>query len=423
MSAPGQHAAATDAGRKRRRNEDAYVVQPPVFAVADGMGGAQAGQLASRLAASAVEEAQGERAGAAGEERVAALVQDANRRVYERSSADESVSGMGTTMTAALVADDRVYVGHVGDSRAYRLRGGRLEQLTEDHSLVGELMRSGKLSPEEAETHPQRSVITRALGTDPDVDVDTFSVDAAPGDVFVLCSDGLTTMVDADTIRSLVEGNRSDLERAAKSLVDAANRAGGEDNITVVVFDIVDARPADESTQTLPAAAPALPAIDDEDTLSGLEHVPAIDDTMLLEAGDWGANGHQTATAPAPPAPAPERAPAPAVPRTRRGRRRVSRLALLLGSLAVVLAAAAAALWGLSRSYFVGATHDGHVAVYQGFPWNLTSGVHLYRARYVSPLLVAQLSQPERLRLFDHDLESYDDALRTVHGYEAQGVP
>src|SRR5581483_1499573 len=116
-----------------------------------------------------------------------------------------------------------------------------------------------------------------------------------------------------------------------------------------------------------------------------LEHVPAIDDTMLLEAGDWGANGHQTATAPAPPAPAPERAPAPAVPRTRRGRRRVSRLALLLGSLAVVLAAAAAALWGLSRSYFVGATHDGHVAVYQGFPWNLTSGVHLYRARYVSP--------------------------------------
>src|SRR5581483_500093 len=263
------------------------------------------------------------------------------------SSADESVSGMGTTMTAALVADDRVWIGHVGDSRAYRLRGGRLEQLTEDHSLVGELMRSGKLSPEEAETHPQRSVITRALGTDPDVDVDTFSVDAAPGDVFVLCSDGLTTMVDADTIRSLVEGNRSDLERAAKSLVDAANRAGGEDNITVVVFDIVDARPADESTQTLPAAAPALPAIDDEDTLSGLEHVPAIDDTMLLEAGDWGANGHQTATAPAPPAPAPERAPAPAVPRTRRGRRRVSRLALLLGSLAVVLAAAAAALWGL----------------------------------------------------------------------------
>src|SRR6266545_3809540 len=180
----------TDPGRKRRRNEDAYVVEPPLFAVADGMGGAQAGEVASRLAAAALKER-----GATtltGSERIVALIQEANRRVYDRSNEDPSASGMGTTITVALVGDGQVAFGHVGDSRAYLIRDGSMEQLTEDHSLVAELMRSGKLSPEEAETHPQRSVITRALGTDPDVDVDTFSVETKPGDLFLLCSDGLT---------------------------------------------------------------------------------------------------------------------------------------------------------------------------------------------------------------------------------------
>ena len=239
----------TDTGRKRRRNEDAYVVEPPLFAIADGMGGAQAGELASSLAAGAVRE--DEAAAGSGERRVAELIQEANRRVYERSSQDAAASGMGTTMTVAFVGDANVAFGHVGDSRAYLIRDGKLEQLTEDHSLVAELVRSGKLSPEEAETHPQRSVITRALGTDPDVDVDTFSIETAPGDLFMLCSDGLTSMVEDDVILQTIEKNRDNLQTAAKALIRAANKGGGEDNITVVFFEIGEdvGEPLEETAQ------------------------------------------------------------------------------------------------------------------------------------------------------------------------------
>jgi protein phosphatase len=182
---------------------------------------------------------------------------------------------MGTTMTVALVEDGHVVIGHVGDSRAYLFRDGSLEQLTDDHSLVNELMKSGKLSPEEAETHPQRSVITRALGTDPDVDVDTFTIDVREGDLFLLCSDGLTSMIGDSAILEIVERHRQDLDRAARALVQEANRGGGEDNITVVAFEIA-AGGADDVEQTM-----KMPAPDDEDTLSGLEGVPAVD-TMVV---------------------------------------------------------------------------------------------------------------------------------------------
>ena len=237
MSVAG-YAGATDTGRKRRRNEDAYVISPPLFAVADGMGGAQAGEIASKLAATVLEDT--DSGSLSGRERLNALFQEANKRVYDRSTADPAASGMGTTMTVALIEGNEVTIGHVGDSRAYLVRDGRLEQLTEDHSLVNELMKSGRLSPEEAETHPQRSVITRALGTDPDVAVDAFTIKAQEGDVFLLCSDGLTAMVDDAEILGVVEQNRDDLDRATKSLVSAANRGGGEDNITVVAFTIAD---------------------------------------------------------------------------------------------------------------------------------------------------------------------------------------
>jgi protein phosphatase len=237
MSISG-YAGASDTGRKRRHNEDSYVVAPPLFAVADGMGGAQAGEIASKLAAAALEET--DSGALLGTERVVSLIQEANRRVYERSNADPDASGMGTTITAALVEDGSVTIGHVGDSRAYRYRDGAIEQITEDHSLVNELMKSGKLSPEEAETHPQRSVITRALGTDPDVDVDSFTVETQEGDVFLLCSDGLTTMVDDHDILEVLAKYHNDLDRATKSLIAAANRGGGEDNITVIAFAISD---------------------------------------------------------------------------------------------------------------------------------------------------------------------------------------
>jgi protein phosphatase len=279
MSQVGRSTGLSHPGRKRRRNEDAWVCEPPLFAIADGMGGARAGEIASRLAAGAL----GAEVTSSGEDRVAGLIQEANRRVYERANEDSSTSGMGTTITVALFEDSSVRIGHVGDSRAYLIRDGSLEQLTDDHSLVAELVRSGKLSPEEAESHPQRSVITRAIGTDPDVDVDTFSVEAKPGDVFLLCSDGLTDMLDDQTILTTVERHRADLDAAAKALVSAANRRGGEDNITVVFFEIAEkgAEPvADTKTMPLVGGEPVSPD-GDEDTLSGLDSPPVID-TMVV---------------------------------------------------------------------------------------------------------------------------------------------
>jgi PPM family protein phosphatase len=267
----GQHAVASDTGRKRRRNEDNYVVEPPLFGVADGMGGAQAGEVASKLAASALEN--GSTPEGAGLEHLTSLIQEANRRVYDRSTSDPAASGMGTTMTVALVDDMTVLIGHVGDSRAYLLRGERMEQLTEDHSLVNELLKSGKLSTEEAQVHPQRSVITRAVGTDPDVDVDAFAVDAEDGDVFLLCSDGLTDMVEDEDILDLLHKHRDDLDRAVKSLVAAANRGGGEDNITAIAFRIASG--AGEDTAEMPAVEP------DEQTMEALPAEPAVD-TMVI---------------------------------------------------------------------------------------------------------------------------------------------
>jgi protein phosphatase len=258
----GQSSARTDPGRKRRGNEDAYVCRPPLFGIADGMGGAQAGEVASELAAGALRESDVD---GGGERRVVAAIQEANRRVHHRASTDASTSGMGTTMTVALVEEDgSVTFGHVGDSRAYLLRGDRLEQLTDDHSLVAELVRRGELSPREAEVHPQRSVITRALGTDPDVDVDAFTVRAEPGDVYLICSDGLSDMVAGEQIEQILVRHRGNLDEATKALVAAANRGGGDDNITAVVFEITADAPAEPDERTR-EYQPGL--LDEEDTL------------------------------------------------------------------------------------------------------------------------------------------------------------
>jgi serine/threonine protein phosphatase PrpC len=274
----GQTYAETDPGRKRRRNEDSYVCDPPLFAVADGMGGAQAGEVASSLAATALKE-RGDGDAGDGELRVAELIQEANRRVHQRAIDDETASGMGTTMTVALFHESgSVAIGHVGDSRAYLLRDGSLEQITDDHSLVAELVRRGELSPEEAEVHPQRSVITRALGTDPDVDVDAFTLQAHAGDLFLLCSDGLTTMVDVETIAEIVARHRHDLRAAARALIKAANDRGGDDNITTVLFEVAEGAPDDETAEM--AAHP-----EDEDTLHPEDTVPIGDadgDTSIV---------------------------------------------------------------------------------------------------------------------------------------------
>jgi serine/threonine protein phosphatase PrpC len=402
-------AGFTDPGRKRRRNEDSFVIEPPLFAVADGMGGAQAGEVASRLAAAAFREFHGAD-DLEPEERLAAIIQEGNRRIYERAADDAQVSGMGTTITAALIGGDALIIGHVGDSRAYRLRSGRFEQLTEDHSLVADLVRSGRLTPEEADTHPQRSVITRALGTDPEVDVDTFAVAVETGDLFLLCSDGLTTMVGDEDIRDLLAGAR-DLEQAGKGLVKAANRAGGEDNVTVVLFQLENARGELDDTAVVSGNGRAKDE-DLEDTLTGLEvpaAVAAAQTAVLEREREW---GPAVTEEPAPPRAAPASEP--------RWGRRVILAALCLAFVAAIFAAA---FWALSRANFIGVDDNGNVAVYQGVPWDLGAGIHLYRPRYVSQLQAVQLSQAERASLFDHHLASYDSARDRLAAYEQEASP
>jgi PPM family protein phosphatase len=373
--------AATDTGRRRRRNEDAYVCDPPLFAIADGMGGAQAGEIASHLAATSVQHA--ERDGPVDDQRVTRLIQDANRSVYERARTDEATSGMGTTMTVALVDGEIAHIGHVGDSRAYLVRDHSLEQLTEDHSLVGELVRSGRLSPEEAGAHPHRSVITRVLGTDPEVKVDAFSIGTKPGDLFMLCSDGLTSMVDDARILEVIESHRSDVNATARALVAEANASGGEDNITVVLFTIAALDDTIELPGTLVSAPPSdAPA--DEDTLSGLDPVPAV-----------------------------SRAAAAPVAK----RRRLSWRAGLVATVVLLTLLVVAGVFGASRANFVGADGDGYVAVFQGVPWNLPFGIHLYREVYTSRLLAAELSRSDRRKLFDHTLRSRSNAEKVVKQY------
>ena len=228
-----EHAQLSDVGRQREGNEDSMLVDPPLFVVADGMGGAQAGEVASGLAV----ETLGERPPDDGnvEEELSEAIVQANRRIHDKAQDDRELAGMGTTLTAAFVHDGKVTLGHVGDSRAYRYRDGELAQLTDDHSLVAELERHGKITAAEARVHPQRSMILRALGIGAEVEVDTYCFVGEPGDVFLLCSDGLSGLVHDAVIGEVLEGCES-LEAAAEKLIELANLSGGPDNITTVLF-------------------------------------------------------------------------------------------------------------------------------------------------------------------------------------------
>jgi PPM family protein phosphatase len=228
-----EYAQLSDVGRQREGNEDSMLVDPPLFVVADGMGGAQAGEVASGLAVETLGEMPPDD-GNVEEELTEAIVQ-ANRRIHDKSQDDRALSGMGTTLTAAFVHDGKVTLGHVGDSRAYRYRDGELAQLTDDHSLVAELERHGKLTAAEARVHPQRSMILRALGIGAEVEVDTYCFIGEVGDVFLLCSDGLSGVVHDAVIAEVLEGCDS-LEAAGEKLIELANLSGGPDNITAVLF-------------------------------------------------------------------------------------------------------------------------------------------------------------------------------------------
>src|SRR4051812_46078089 len=257
-----EHWHGSDLGLQRQGNEDNYFVRSPLFVVADGMGGAQAGEVASEMAVESFNV--GLPNGDPGEG-LKHIIEEANRRIHARSRESSGKAGMGTTVTAAHVGEDTVTIAHVGDSRCYLVRDGELTRLTRDHSLVEELVARGKLTPEQAETHPQRSVITRALGPEANVQVDIISDPAQAGDIYLVCSDGLTSMVREPNLKPLLVGNHRSLEELGRSLIAAANEAGGRDNITVILFKLEEVQapsapppPAEEEEER--------PQVHDQDT-------------------------------------------------------------------------------------------------------------------------------------------------------------
>jgi len=392
-----EHAERTDTGRQRRANEDAYHARSPLFAVADGMGGAQAGEVASATAVAALSDGLPAGAGTV-EQRLALVVREANEQIHALSVADEDRAGMGTTLTAAYVGEGEVTIVHVGDSRCYRWRGGELERLTTDHSLVEELVRQGRLSPEEAEEHPQRSIITRALGPEAVVEPDALTVPARAGDVFLLCSDGLTSMVHEPDIAATL-ADAPTLRTAAANLVERANSAGGRDNITVVLFRLDDA-----GGESAPPTADV--------TQVGATALRAEDVQRALEQADPPLSPSPAAAVSAPAPVAERRTPRPAAAPGRTGRRR--RLprpglgtALLVALVVTVLAGGYLASQAV---YFVGSGNDGFVTLYRGVPYDLPAGIGLYQEVYVSGVSDAQLTPAQRTTVSGQNLRSREDA-------------
>jgi serine/threonine protein phosphatase PrpC len=382
-------AARTDAGRQRHANEDSYYARAPVYAVADGMGGAQAGEVASRIAAEAFDERTGE---GTPEQQLARVATEANRRIFELAQQDSSRSGMGTTLTGLLVDGDEVAIVHVGDSRAYLFRDGELRQLTRDHSLVEELRRQGRLTPEEAEEHPQRSIITRALGPERDVQLDVHTHRARSGDLYLICSDGLTSMVRESRLREILAASES-LRNAVDALVAEANEMGGRDNITVVLFRVGG----------------------DGD---GADHDgPGVDETVVGLRDPEPDTGEQDVV---PPPPAPERREqlARAAATRRRPRRTFRRFLITLLVLALLAGAVVGAVAGIRSVYFVGQDDRGLVTLYRGVPYELPLGIDLYEPEYVSSVPARTLSPTQRRRQLDHQLRSREDAADIVRELE-----
>ncbi|ADB48450.1 Stp1/IreP family PP2C-type Ser/Thr phosphatase [Conexibacter woesei] len=397
-----EHVEKSDTGLARRANEDNFFVRSPLFVVADGMGGAQAGEVASRLAAETF--ATGLPEGGTVEERLATRVLEANSRIYRLSREDSERAGMGTTLTAIYVDGEELAVAHVGDSRAYLWRDGELTRLTRDHSLVDELVRRGKLTEEEAAEHPQRSIITRALGPEPDVEVDTRTYRAQAADVLLLCSDGLTSMISEQHVAELL-GAAESLEAAAQALIDAANAAGGRDNITVVLFRLEEAAAgaAAEASATAPL---------DQPTQTGMRAADARTAVAPAEP--------ETAEQPAARAAAREQPPElPAVVAARRRRaerenqplpRRVKIFAATVSTLIVLTILGIAGMFATRAVFFVGTNDQGMVTVYKGLPFDLPAGLKLYSEYSVSGVPAAAVPEPRRKELLDHQLRSRSDA-------------
>jgi protein phosphatase len=402
-----EHYAGTDTGLQRRANEDSLLTRSPLFVVADGMGGAQAGEVASRIAVEAFQDGLGDPASP--EECLAENALAANARIHELSQSNAEQAGMGTTLTAVYVGEEEVAIAHVGDSRAYCMRDGELLRLTDDHSLVDELIREGRLTPEEAEEHPQRSIITRALGPEETVEVDTRSFRARPGDVYLLCSDGLTSMVSEAVVAEVLRAHPV-LRDAGEALIAEANRAGGRDNITVILLRLEEI--------VLGGAGPT--GGEEHATLVG---VPAVE--MGGAAVEEDGHGEAVlALAQRPPversppvARRRPRGPAPQAPSERRRLRRVLPSLVVL----VVLGVVAAGGYIASQSvYFIGTDSRGLVSVFRGFPYELPGGIKLYSSYYVSGVSASTLSVRRRSALLDHTLRSEGKAGLLIRGMELE---
>jgi protein phosphatase len=417
--------AKSDTGRQRRENEDSAFARAPVFVVADGMGGARAGEVASRIAVEAF--AQGLPDSGTAEERLSLRAQEANQRIYEVSRAERERAGMGTTLTAAYLDDSDLAIAHVGDSRAYLLRDGQLKRLTQDHSLVDELVRRGKLTEEQAAEHPQRSIITRALGPEPTVEVDTWTYPVRAGDILLLCSDGLTSMISEGRIQEiLAEAGSGTLDRAAQALIDEANEAGGRDNITVVLFRVEEVQgvtadgAGDQPTMVgLPApGAPGATGEGDEGrsdpsgmTVGAASASPAASTKARTLPGRW-----ERARPPAPSGR--QRSAAPASSRMRRTSRWIKPGAALIAVVIVLFLVGGGGYLATRSLYFIGTNAQGVVTIYRGLPYDLPFGVHLYETFYVSGVPASLVPPDRRSNLLNNNLRSQSDAASIIRELE-----
>ena len=391
--------ADSDTGRARRANEDAFFAHAPVFAVADGMGGAQAGEVASRTVVDCLR--RGLPDGGSPEERLAALAEEANGLIHRKAAEDEQRAGMGTTLTAAYVDEDAVSFGHVGDSRAYLFRDAKLQQLTNDHSLVGEMVRRGKLTAEQAEEHPQRSIITRALGPEPAVEVDHMTIYARAGDVFLLCSDGLTSMLSDEQIEGTL-ADAPDLRAAGHALIDAANAAGGRDNITVILFRVEEVGGGATADQATMVGEAAPKASEVHEALAAEERATAA-----------------TATATRPEVGETPRAPKRPLPPASAPHKRRRRLPFAIVAVVAVVAVLGVAAWLATRAvFFVGTDSSGVVTIYRGLPYELPLGLKLYEQYYASGVPATELPARRRRSLLDNELRSRSDATDLVRQLE-----
>jgi serine/threonine protein phosphatase PrpC len=406
--------AGTDTGRQRRANEDSLLARSPLFVVADGMGGAQAGEVASRIA---VESFQSGLADASHPElELAALARAANTRIHELSHSNSEQAGMGTTLTAVYVGEEEVAIAHVGDSRAYCLRDEQLLRLTDDHSLVDELIRQGRLTPEEAIEHPQRSVITRALGPEGVVEVDTRSFRARPGDLYLLCSDGLTTMIAEEQIAAVLRAHPR-LRDAGEALIAAANEAGGRDNITVVLIrleevDVGEGLPVEQgatmvsipvvsaapvSQATRPANAPTTHSAQPQATMLGARaFAPTPTGQRRVPRPGSAGSGQERG----------------------RRRRRLRHAGVLAFALVVLGVLSSAAYLALQSVYFIGTNSRGLVTMFDGLPYRLPGNLALYSSRYVSGVSASTLSAERRRKLLNHSLRSESDAASLIRSLE-----